>query len=120
MFYLWRYTKDPKYRDIAWDIFLVFTAAPKPSLLAQAIEKHCKTESAYSDLMYVDGATPIKTNVMSRSETASNLTSSLNPSYFFAETLKYLYLIFSPDEIIDLHQYVFTTEAHPLKIRLTS
>lgn len=31
-----------------------------------------------------------------------------------AETLKYFYLIFSPPDLIDLNDYVFNTEAHPL------
>ena len=33
-----------------------------------------------------------------------------------AETLKYLYLIFSPDDVIPLDKYVLNTEAHPLLI----
>ena len=37
-------------------------------------------------------------------------------SFFFAETLKYLYLIFSDSETISLQDYVFTTEGHPLAI----
>lgn len=32
-----------------------------------------------------------------------------------AETLKYFYLIFSPPDLISLDEYVFNTEAHPLK-----
>ncbi|HLI65301.1 MAG TPA: glycoside hydrolase family 47 protein, partial [Caulobacteraceae bacterium] len=39
----------------------------------------------------------------------------LMPSYFLAETLKYLYLIFAPDDAVDLDRAVFTTEAHPLR-----
>jgi hypothetical protein len=39
----------------------------------------------------------------------------LMPSYFLAETLKYLYLIFAPDDAVDLDRVVFTTEAHPLR-----
>jgi mannosidase alpha-like ER degradation enhancer 2 len=37
-------------------------------------------------------------------------------SFFLAETLKYAYLIFASESTLDLNQYVFTTEAHPLKI----
>lgn len=37
-------------------------------------------------------------------------------SFFFAETLKYAYLIFAPESNLDLNKIVFTTEAHPLKI----
>ncbi|KAL6496881.1 Mannosyl-oligosaccharide 1 2-alpha-mannosidase mns2 [Orobanche gracilis] len=38
-------------------------------------------------------------------------------SFFLAETLKYLYLLFSPPSVISLDEWVFNTEAHPLKIR---
>jgi mannosyl-oligosaccharide alpha-1,2-mannosidase len=37
-------------------------------------------------------------------------------SFWIAETLKYFYLIFSDPELISLDDYVFNTEAHPLKI----
>ncbi len=37
-------------------------------------------------------------------------------SYFLAETLKYLYLLFSPSSVIPLDEWVFNTEAHPLRI----
>ena len=35
-------------------------------------------------------------------------------SFFLAETMKYLYLIFCDDNVIDINEYVFNTEAHPL------
>ena len=38
-------------------------------------------------------------------------------SFFTAETLKYLYLLFSSKQIVDLDREVFTTEAHILPIR---
>ena len=37
------------------------------------------------------------------------------PSYFLAETLKYLYFLFAPDDTLNLDQVVFNTEAHPLR-----
>lgn len=37
-------------------------------------------------------------------------------SFFLAETLKYLYLLFSPTSVISLDEWVFNTEAHPIKI----
>ena len=37
-------------------------------------------------------------------------------SFFLAETLKYLYLLFSPDDAMPLDEWVTNTEAHPLKI----
>jgi mannosyl-oligosaccharide alpha-1,2-mannosidase len=36
-------------------------------------------------------------------------------SFWLAETLKYLYLIFDDPERISLDDWVFNTEAHPLK-----
>jgi hypothetical protein len=37
------------------------------------------------------------------------------PSFFLAETLKYLYLLYAPEKTLDLNHWVFNTEAHPLK-----
>lgn len=37
-------------------------------------------------------------------------------TFFLAETLKYLYLLFGPEEVLPLDQYVFNTEAHPLPV----
>ena len=36
-------------------------------------------------------------------------------SFFLAETMKYLYLLFAPPETLDLNQVVFNTEAHPIR-----
>ncbi|KAA6315505.1 MAG: hypothetical protein EZS28_055411, partial [Streblomastix strix] len=37
------------------------------------------------------------------------------PSFFFAETLKYIYLTFTDaNEVVPLDEWVFTTEAHPI------
>eukprot|EP00842_Homolaphlyctis_polyrhiza_P001325 jgi/Hompol1/2193/HPOL_005882-RA len=38
-------------------------------------------------------------------------------SFFLAETLKYLYLLYSDDDHISLKEYVFNTEAHTFSIR---
>lgn len=87
-FYMWRYTHEQKYRDWAWDI-------------VEALEKYCKSEAGYSGLrnVYIPA---IKDNVQQ--------------SFFLAETLKYLYLTFSDDNLISLNDWVFNTEAHPLPI----
>ena len=38
-------------------------------------------------------------------------------SFFLAETLKYLFLLFGDnDSIVSLHEWVFNTEGHPLPI----
>ncbi|KAH3745759.1 mannosyl-oligosaccharide 1,2-alpha-mannosidase [Pelomyxa schiedti] len=89
-FILWRLTHDPIYQDWGWEIW-------------QAIDKHCRCNGGgYSGLRSVTSTSPEKDNNQ--------------PSYFLAETLKYLYLLFSPDDVIPLDKYVFTTEAHPLSI----
>jgi len=38
-------------------------------------------------------------------------------SFFLAETLKYLYLLFSDDNLVSLDEWVFNTEAHPLPVK---
>jgi hypothetical protein len=62
---------------------------------------HCRTESAYSGLRDVRASDPQQDNSMQ--------------SFALAETFKYLYLLFSPSSVLPLSQYVFTTEAHPLR-----
>jgi hypothetical protein len=37
-------------------------------------------------------------------------------SYFLAETLKYLYLLFSEDDLMPFDKWVFNTEAHPFPV----
>ncbi|KAK6911098.1 Glycoside hydrolase family 47 [Dillenia turbinata] len=87
LFYLWRMTGNKTYQDWGWNIF-------------QAFEKNSRTESGYVGLKDVN--TGVKDNMMQ--------------SFFLAETLKYLYLLFSPRSVISLDEWVFNTEAHPLRI----
>jgi mannosidase alpha-like ER degradation enhancer 2 len=60
---------------------------------------HCRTDAGYTVLK--DVTTREKGDLM--------------PSYFLAETLKYLYLLFAPEQTLDLEKVVFNTEAHPLR-----
>jgi mannosidase alpha-like ER degradation enhancer 2 len=60
---------------------------------------HCRTEVGYTGLK--DVGTKEKGDLMH--------------SFFLAETLKYFYLLFAPDEVLDVNAVVFTTEAHPLR-----
>jgi mannosyl-oligosaccharide alpha-1,2-mannosidase len=69
----------------------------------QAIEKHCRTDSGYSGIRDVYNNNPQKDDVQQ--------------SFFLAETLKYLYLIFSEDSLIPLDNWVLNTEAHPLPVK---
>jgi mannosidase alpha-like ER degradation enhancer 2 len=84
--YLRRATGDPQYLAMA-------------STFLDAIVAHTGTGDGFTVLDSVE--------TMTRGD--------LMPSYFLAETLKYLYLIFAPDEAVDLDHVVFTTEAHPLR-----
>jgi ER degradation enhancer, mannosidase alpha-like 2 len=85
-YYLHRATGDPRY--------LAMGRRFLDDLVAR-----CRTGAGYAALK--DVGTGEKTDSM--------------PSFFTAETLKYLYLLFAPDDTIDLDAVVFTTEAHPLR-----
>jgi mannosidase alpha-like ER degradation enhancer 2 len=37
------------------------------------------------------------------------------PSFLFAETFKYFYLLFAPAKTLDFDQVIFNTEAHPIR-----
>ncbi|XP_017114958.1 mannosyl-oligosaccharide alpha-1,2-mannosidase IA isoform X3 [Drosophila elegans] len=89
-FVLWRLTHDQKYRDWGWEAVL-------------ALEKHCRTAHGYCGLRNVYQQEPQKDDVQQ--------------SFFLAETLKYLYLLFSDDSVLPLDEWVFNTEAHPLPIK---
>jgi len=88
-FVMWRMTHDQKYRDWAWDA-------------AQNIEKHCHIGEGYSGIRDVDRLPVTHDDVQQ--------------SFFLAETLKYLYLIFSDDDLVPLDKWVFNTEAHILPV----
>ncbi|CAE6478660.1 unnamed protein product [Rhizoctonia solani] len=90
VFLLWRTTKDPVWRERGWTAF-------------QAIEKYSKTQFGYGSVSHVDN------------KGAAAATNS-QPSYFLAETLKYLFLLFSDDSALPLDQFIFNTEAHPLGV----
>jgi mannosidase alpha-like ER degradation enhancer 2 len=83
-YYLYRTTKDPKYLKMGQIFF------------ASLIDE-CRTDAGYTTLK----------SVVTREK------GDLMPSYFLAETLKYLYLLFSDSDLID--RAVFNTEAHPFK-----
>ncbi|CAH7669632.1 glycoside hydrolase [Phakopsora pachyrhizi] len=87
LFLGWRTTGDPIYREWGWQIF-------------EAFNKHCRVNStgAFSSILDVDQS-PAKTD--DKMET-----------FWIAETLKYLLLLFSDDDSISLNSHVFNTEAH--------
>lgn len=85
-YYLHRLTGDPKYRAMGREFFEDFV-------------RHCRTEAGYAALK--DVRTKAKDDSME--------------SFLFAETFKYYYLLFAPEQALDFEAVTFNTEAHPLR-----
>ncbi len=85
-YYLYTATGDARYQEMGRTIL-------------DSLIKHCRTDAGYAALKDVQ-----------TKEKRDNME-----SFFLAETLKYLYLIFAPRETIDLTETVFNTEAHPIR-----
>ena len=85
-YYLYHYTRDPKYLAMGQTYY-------------RALVQYCRTPIAFAALKNVE--TKQQTDDME--------------SFFFAETLKYLYLLFAPPSALDFDSIVFNTEAHPMK-----
>ena len=98
LFYLYRITNNEKYRKYGYEIY-------------ESIERNCRIDNKKGK-----GYVPIdKVN----SNKARPFKSGLDHvmvmhSFFLSETLKYLYLLFSDEQLIPLDKYVFNTEAHPI------
>lgn len=88
LFYLWRITGEEYYRQVGWEIF-------------EAFVKHTTVPdgAGFSSIGNVEEIPP---------PTRDNME-----SFWPAETLKYLYLLFGPDDVLPLDKIVFNTEAHP-------
>ena len=84
-YYLHYFTHDPRYREMG-------------KTFLNGLIEYCRTDVAYAALADVEKKT--KKDEME--------------SFFFAETLKYLYLLYAPQGAIDLENVVFNTEAHPI------
>uniref|UniRef100_A0A8B9FGV7 alpha-1,2-Mannosidase n=1 Tax=Amazona collaria TaxID=241587 RepID=A0A8B9FGV7_9PSIT len=87
--YMWRLTHDPKYRQWGWEA-------------VEALEKHCRVDGGYS------GIRDVYNNHESHDD--------VQQSFFLSETLKYLHLLFSEDDLLPFEHWVFNTEAHPLPV----
>ncbi len=84
-YYLFHATHDPRYLDMGRDMF-------------ESLVRYCRTDDGYT----------ILTSVVTKEQ------GDRMHSFFLAETLKYLYLLFDP-QALDLDSVVFNTEAHPLR-----
>ncbi|XP_067863038.1 mannosyl-oligosaccharide 1,2-alpha-mannosidase IA-like isoform X1 [Heptranchias perlo] len=87
--HMWRFTHDPRYREWGWEA-------------VQALEQHCRVDAGFSGIRDVYSTLPHHDDVQQ--------------SFFLAETLKYLYMLFSEDELLSPEHWVFNTEAHPLPV----
>lgn len=89
LFYMWRITGDARYREWGWDMFKSFM-------------NHTAVEEAggFTSLSNANAVPPVRKDNME--------------SFWLAETLKYFYLLFSPDDLLPLDRVVINTEAHPL------
>jgi len=85
-FYLYRFTNDDNYLWMG-------------KRMVDDIMEHCRTDVGYASLKNVQ--TFEKANSMQ--------------SFFFAETLKYAFILFSDKSILNLDKTVLNTEAHPFK-----
>ena len=61
--------------------------------------KHCRTEAGYAALESV----------------VTKKHSDSMPSFLFAETFKYFYLLSAPPATLDFDKVIFNTEAHPIR-----
>lgn len=113
---LYRLTGDESYREEGWRIF-------------ENIKRSCKTPSAFSAIKDVNigrgrGGRQGAADTYSAQQTQQGRAEYSSPenwtdsqeSFFLAETLKYLYLLFSDPDFLPLDRYVFNTEAHPLGV----
>ena len=85
-YYLYRATNDPKYLQMGEQMWRDFV-------------KYCRTDVGYAHLKSV--VTKEKSDAMQ--------------SFVFAETFKYFYLLFAPENTLDFKNVVFNTEAHPIR-----
>jgi mannosidase alpha-like ER degradation enhancer 2 len=85
-YYLFHYTKDPKYLRMGESLFRDFV-------------KHCRTDEGYAALKSV----------------ITKERSDSMQSFLFAETFKYFYLLFAPLRTLDFDKVIFNTEAHPIR-----
>ncbi|KAF2831989.1 mannosyl-oligosaccharide 1,2-alpha-mannosidase [Ophiobolus disseminans] len=88
LFYMWRITGDEMYREWGWEMFEAFVKWTK-----------VEDEGGFTSVGDVMVVPPPKRDNME--------------SFWLAETLKYFYLLFGPDDILPLDQIVLNTEAHP-------
>ncbi|KAK4201784.1 glycoside hydrolase [Triangularia verruculosa] len=103
VFIAYRITGKKDLLDIAWRMFT-------------SVKKATETKEAYTAISDVNADPDAEeVDAHGRGVRRSRTKNSME-SFWIAETLKYFYLIFSEPDLISLDDYVFNTEAHPLRI----
>lgn len=90
IYYLYQRTQKEQYRHMAWQIF-------------QSIRNH--TFVATGGFAGIRDVTKEPVSLMDQME-----------SFFLAETLKYLYLTFSDQQLFPSKRWIFNSEGHPLRL----
>lgn len=85
-YYLFQSTHDPLYQNMGKVFF-------------DSLVTYCRTDEGYAELD--DVVTKAKRDRMD--------------PYFMAETLKYLYLLYAPDEVLPFTKVIFNSEGHPIR-----
>ncbi|KAJ4365896.1 hypothetical protein N0V83_008518 [Neocucurbitaria cava] len=89
VFVLYRVTGEQSYQAAAWDMWT-------------AIQRATDTDIGNSALLDVSAESPPRLDSME--------------SFWMGETLKYFFLVFSEPGVVSLDEWVFNTEAHPMRI----
>lgn len=104
VFVMYRITGDDNWRDKGWTMF-------------QNIVKYTRTPFGHAAIQDTTKFT-LQTDLVNDKLVTFNKTEHRNEmeSFWLAETLKYFWLLFSEPGLLSLDEWVFNTEAHPLKL----
>lgn len=96
VFILYRTTGQESYLHRGWEMFSAIIKATETPIANSAL-----ADVTWSAEQLAASGSSVQTDSME--------------SFWLAETLKYFYLLFSETDVISLDEWVFNTEAHPLK-----
>ncbi|EXJ85889.1 hypothetical protein A1O1_06258 [Capronia coronata CBS 617.96] len=104
VFVMWRMTGNEHWREVGWSMFESIIAHTRSAFGHAAL---LSTMETYDQDRYEKGLMVRK--VLARRQDDME-------SFWFAETLKYFYLLFSEPNLISLDEWVLNTEAHPFRL----
>lgn len=92
--------------ELTESAYMLYAATKDPfyihsgAVMMDSYERHAKVACGYASIKNV----------------ASKDKQDKMESFFLSETLKYLYLLFTPDHWMNKENWIFTTEAHPFPV----